>query len=398
MLWMTSYSQIVDFLPAGSRLMVSVKPPDDLDPELKSLLFEDLEEFPYKKGVYAAPIYLEQTLKIRFFISGQWNIKRELEKCQCTTNIVRGKCLDSVNGAYQAISEVVEPHRSSRGGKVYTNVFFESNNGSWTQLEVRSEELFEPYKADYNEKVSVYKERTSTYIKPHPTTERFFQVLLEKKEKIIETLYSEKQSQSAQIQQLDELFKQSKLAVYQEKLKEFEQRLEQNYPETSGDDPWQLWIYKNNWLFATQYTEPLPKERVGFHNIPDFIFPTLDGFIDVLEIKKPTFEVLVEDASHHGSYKWSKETNEAIGQAVNYLYEIELHQLEIVKRIEEKQCVRLSAVKPRAIILIGESAKWVRQKHEALRKLNHALHCVEVITYTDLLQRGKRLLSIYDAG
>lgn len=32
-------------------------------------------------------------------------------------------------------------------------------------------------------------------------------------------------------------------------LEEFQIRLTQNYPETQGDDSWQSWISKNNWLF-----------------------------------------------------------------------------------------------------------------------------------------------------
>jgi len=36
--------------------------------------------------------------------------------------------------------------------------------------------------------------------------------------------------------------------------------------------------------------------------MPDFIFPTLDGFVDILEIKLPSKEVIVEDASHAGSW------------------------------------------------------------------------------------------------
>ena len=306
------------------------------------------------------------------------------------------KELESVNGAYQAISEVIEPYRASRGGTVYTNVFFKSDNGIWVSLGDRRNELYEPYRADYEEKISIYRDRTLPYVKPHPAIEEFSQVMLDQKDKLVQALQTENQDQVVQIQKLSEVFKQSKLSVYKDKIEEFEQRLKEDYPETSGNNSWQTWIYKNNWFFATQYAEPLPKKNVGFHNIPDFLFPTLDGFIDVLEIKKPTFEVIEEDKSHHGSYRWSRVANEAIGQVVNYLYEIELHQLEIVKKIEEKNGVRLSAVKPRVIILVGKSDRWTLKKREALRKLNHSLHCIEVITYTDLLRRGKRLIAMYD--
>ena len=393
---MASYNRIVDFLPENTELMVMVKPPDDLSSELKQLLVKDIDDLPYRKGRFTIPLHLKEPLKIRFSISEQWNIQKELEKCTCTTPVLPDRELDSVNGAYQAISEIFEPHRSSRGGTVYSNIFFQSESKKWLPLNDKREQLYEPYRKDYEEKVSVYKDRTIPYVKPHPEIEQFFEALLEQKGKLIEILQSENQEQVIQLQKLNEIVKESKLAVYKEKLKELEERLQQNYPETSGEDSWQSWVYKNNWLFATQYTKPLPKSHVGFHNIPDFLFPTLDGFIDILEIKKPTFEVIEEDKSHPGSYKWAREANEAIGQVVNYLYEIELHQLEIVKKIEEKYGIRLSAVKSRGIILIGQSNKWSRQKREALRKLNHSLHCIEVITYTDILRRGRFLVKMYD--
>jgi len=54
-------------------------------------------------------------------------------------------------------------------------------------------------------------------------------------------------------------------------------------------------------MFATQYAAPLPKERVGFSSIPDFLFPTLDGFVDVLEIK--VVERLPRQAKRGGSVR-----------------------------------------------------------------------------------------------
>lgn len=392
---MASYNRVVDFLPESTELMVVLRPPNDLSPELKNLLSKNVEGFPYKKGKFTVPLHLKEPLKIRFSISEQWKIQKEFKRCACVTPVLPGKELDSVNGAYQAISEVFEPHRLSRGGTVYPKIFYESENKEWISLERKRDQIYEAYQEDYEEKVSIYKNRTIPYVRLHPAKEQFFDALLEQKEKLIQILQSESENQAIQLQKLNQIVKESKIAVYKEKLQELEERLEKNYPETSGDNSWQSWIYKNNWLFATQYAEPLPKSHVGFHNIPDFLFPTLDGFIDILEIKRPIFEVIDTDKSHPGSYKWSREANEAVGQVVNYLYEIELHQLEIVKKIEEKYNIRLSAVKARAVILIGQSNKWPIGKREALRKLNHSLHCIEVITYTDILRRGRRLVEMY---
>lgn len=163
------------------------------------------------------------------------------------------------------------------------------------------------------------------------------------------------------------------------------------FSETVGDDSWQKWIYKNNWLFGVNYNKPIEKTRINISGImPDYLFPTLYGFVDVLEIKLPKDEVIVKDLSHSGSWKWTPETNTAIGQVVNYLGEIDRLRLEIERHLKTQYEYKISLLKPRAYILIGNSASWADDKKEGLRKMNHALHGIEVLTYKDLLDRGNQ--------
>lgn len=167
------------------------------------------------------------------------------------------------------------------------------------------------------------------------------------------------------------------------------------FSETSGDDSWQKWIYKNNWLFGVNYQRPIEKAKININGVmPDYLFPTIDGFVDILEIKLPDDEVVVKDLSHNGSWKWSPETNTAIGQVVNYLSEIDRLRLEIEKNIKDKYCIEINLLKPRAYILIGNSSGWDNGKKEGLRKMNHALHGIEVITYKELVDRGNQYLKI----
>jgi len=177
---------------------------------------------------------------------------------------------------------------------------------------------------------------------------------------------------------------------------ELEDRLTQgSFSETNGDDSWQKWIYKNNWLFGVNYKQPIEKAKININGImPDYLFPTIDGFVDILEVKLPSDEVVVKDTSHSGSFKWSSETNIAIGQVVNYLSEIDRLRLEIQKNIKDKYSLETNLLKPRAYILIGNSNGWDNNKKEGLRKMNHALHGIEVITYKELIDRGNQYLKI----
>ena len=170
-------------------------------------------------------------------------------------------------------------------------------------------------------------------------------------------------------------------------------RLQQDFPETNGKDSWQKWIYTHNWLFGANYQPPIEKQKINITGImPDYLFPTLDGFIDILEIKLPSFDVIEEDKDHKGSWVWSKRANYAIGQVVNYLSEIDRLRFEIEKQIYTAYQKEISMLKPRAFILIGQKEGWLKSKKEGLRKLNHSLHGIEIITYSDLVKRGEMFI------
>ncbi len=226
-------------------------------------------------------------------------------------------------------------------------------------------------------------------------------IILQETTKFIDNLKNEKYELKKDIELLKELKEKSNIYYYQSKLRELQERLNgpKTYHETKRNNSWQSWIYANHWIFGVNYRIPIEKQKIGFTQIPDFIFPTLDGFIDILEIKLPTKEVILKDDSHSGSYKWSGETSEAIGQVVNYLSELELHQLEIKQKLTRTYCkeysVEIFSIKPRAFIVIGNKNNWDENKIEALRKLNYSLHGIEVLTYTDLQVRGQNIINLY---
>jgi hypothetical protein len=167
------------------------------------------------------------------------------------------------------------------------------------------------------------------------------------------------------------------------------------FHETAGNDSWQKWIYENNWLFGVNYKKPIEKTKINITGVmPDYLFPTLDGFIDILEIKLPNDEVIIRDTSHAGSWKWTAEANAAIGQVVNYLGEIDRLRLEIERNVKNQYGFEICLLKPRAYILVGDNSAWGNDKKEGLRKMNHVLHGIEVLTFKDLLDRGNQAIGI----
>lgn len=226
-------------------------------------------------------------------------------------------------------------------------------------------------------------------------------LILQETTNFIENLKNEKYELKRDIELLKELKEKSNIYYYQTKLIELNDRLTgvKTFHETSGKNSWQSWIFDNNWIFGVTYQIPIEKEQVGFNQIPDYLFPTMDGFIDILEIKLPTKKVIIKDPDHAGSYRWSSDTSQAIGQVVNYLHHLELHQLEIKQKLERTYCkkynVPIYSIKPRAYIVIDTKEGWDEDKIEGLRKLNYSLHGIEVLTYTDLQQRGGNIIKLY---
>lgn len=384
---MSIFSQVADFLVKKTELMVLVNISGNVEQQVKRFLVSDLKVQLPNKGMYV-PIYLDEPLKIKFSISKVGNLSKKLELCKCSSPVLPKKQLKSLNNAYQEISVLLEPHRASHGGKVYDKVFFKDSDESWKLLDILRERVYQLYQAEFEEHQRIIKQRIDGYVKPLGDTTKLFALEDQQKNELINALQSKSQDLQEQLQHLNVLLENTKLIAYRQKIEEFRQRLKEDYPETRGPDSWQEWIYKNNWLFGIQYGIPIAHPQVGFRSLLDYLFPTSDGFIDILEIKKPSHEVIKEDKSHPGAFRWSGEANEAIGQVVNYLHEIELHQLEIAKKLKQELSLELSTIKPRAFILIGKSDSWSDKEKESFRKLNHSLHGIEVLTYNDLLRRG----------
>ena len=197
---------------------------------------------------------------------------------------------------------------------------------------------------------------------------------------------------------LEQLRAAANLDSYKRVLDQLERRLasRRGYPEASGADSWQKWIHRNSWLFGPMYLEPIAWQPVGFRSKPDFIFPTLDGFYDVLEIKKPNHEVLRRVGGH---YVWSGATNQAIGQVVAYIKAAEKFRYQLEEDMHEARSEesdrRRTVVRPRGFILIGRDANWDERGRVDFRNLNSALHGVEVLTYDELLRRGRKVVDLY---
>ena len=120
-------------------------------------------------------------------------------------------------------------------------------------------------------------------------TKRNQPILVDGTTSVLRGLWQERRLLRKELKSSETLRSQSNLLYYQESVEELRRRLESDkrFDETRGRDSWQKWMYRNSWLFGATHLEPIDRQRVGFKDIPDFVIPTLDGFLDILEIKLP---------------------------------------------------------------------------------------------------------------
>lgn len=177
----------------------------------------------------------------------------------------------------------------------------------------------------------------------------------------------------------------------QERIKavnEFEMMLNQNLVEKE----WQAWFTKNDWVLGSEFVRILDEREIDTDNIADYLMEAYDGFLDIIEIKRPDIRLKFwADALDHGNYVPSTDIIKAITQATTYIYEVE-REANSVKFLERVGNVK--TIKPRCTLIFGRSNNWNDAQKEAYRILNSSYHNLTIMTYDHVLDRAKRILGI----
>lgn len=156
------------------------------------------------------------------------------------------------------------------------------------------------------------------------------------------------------------------------------------------EQKWQEWFQQNSWVLGSEFVRVLDERHIDTHNVSDFLMEAYDGFLDVVEIKRPegglTFWAAKKD---HDNYVPSQDLTKAITQTARYIYEIE-REANSVKFVQRVDGVR--TVKPRAVLIFGRSAGWNPEQVEAYRILNANYHSITVMSYDHVLERARRIV------
>lgn len=205
-------------------------------------------------------------------------------------------------------------------------------------------------------------------------------------EQLIKTKYKTKDRKTKLVTKTK--IKIDKLAV-DNVIEEFEKLL----GDATSESNWGKFLLKNLFLVDSKYLKAIPELNVvlaGARKV-DFGLVDYQGHLDIFEIKKPDTKLLAPKQDR-GNFYFHPDLTKAITQAEKYLYQAEGKRDSLEKDILIEKEITVKVIKPRAILLIGNSSQLDTEKKQIdFRILRNSLKNIEVILFDELLERLKNL-------
>ena len=151
----------------------------------------------------------------------------------------------------------------------------------------------------------------------------------------------------------------------------------------------QNWIESNLWVFGIEYIKKHNSRKIALFSEGDLLMESVDGYLDLIELKRPKHELFKFDDSHKCFYPHTS-LSQVIGQSLFYLQKLQDYKLNIEKEYEVK------VIMPRVKIIIGRNVNFRDEEKDSLRMLNSNLNSIQIITYDDLVQFGKLVLASFE--
>ncbi|PKA10361.1 hypothetical protein CH372_19820 [Leptospira meyeri] len=172
-------------------------------------------------------------------------------------------------------------------------------------------------------------------------------------------------------------------------ISDFESMLEKDLLESK----WQIWFSENSWVLGSEFVQILDERSIDTNNIVDYLMKAYDGFVDIVEIKRPDGGLKFwSETKDHGNYYPHSDLTKAITQATKYIHAVEL-EANSVKFLEKVGQVK--TIKPRCVLIYGRSNNWNPEQMEAYRILNASFHNLTIMTYDHVLSRARQIVGFH---
>jgi hypothetical protein len=151
----------------------------------------------------------------------------------------------------------------------------------------------------------------------------------------------------------------------------------------------QNWIESNLWVFGIEYVKKYDARKIALFSEGDLLMESVDGYLDLIELKRPIHKILKYDNSHSCYYP-NPNLSQVIGQSLFYLQKLQDFKLNLEKEYKFK------VIMPRIKIIIGKNNEFSEEENDCLRMLNSNLNAIQIITYDDLVKFGKLILNTFE--
>ncbi|MBI2966266.1 MAG: DUF4263 domain-containing protein [Bacteroidetes bacterium] len=163
--------------------------------------------------------------------------------------------------------------------------------------------------------------------------------------------------------------------------------------EATSEADWGKFLLKNLFLVDSKYIKAIQQLNVvlaGARKV-DFGLVDYQGHLDIFEIKRPTSKLLSTEQDR-GNFYFHTDIIKALTQAEKYLYQAEGKRDTLEKDILIERDTSVKVIKPRAILLIGQTAQLDTEKKKIdFRILRNSLKNIEIVMFDELLDRLKNL-------
>ncbi|WFR62359.1 DUF4263 domain-containing protein [Paenibacillus amylolyticus] len=161
------------------------------------------------------------------------------------------------------------------------------------------------------------------------------------------------------------------------------------YRAKQPEKVFQNWIEQNLWIFGVDYIKKHDARKIGLFSEGDLLMESVDGYLDLIELKRPSHDLLKYDMSHKCYYP-HPDLSLVIGQSLFYLQKLEEYKLNLEREYSIK------VIMPRIRIIVGFNKNFNNDQKNCLRVLNSKLNSIQIITYDDLVSYGELLLKQYE--
>lgn len=176
-------------------------------------------------------------------------------------------------------------------------------------------------------------------------------------------------------------------------------KLSHNY----GESVWQKKINQILQLLYPQYilcTREIEFKGIdGYDKRPDFLLIDTNGFVDILEIKKPEVPVLTKQASYRNNYVPVREFAGAIQQIEKYilcLTSIEKSRKDVIIKLKKllPEGIEPQIIKPQGILIMGRSNDFSKEQKADFELIKRQYKNVtDILTYDDLISRINNIIN-----